>query len=101
MCEREGGKERKNKVQLDQSKELEKERNKQTITTWSKQGREWDGNQETSNGERQRDKQTNKREEWAEIRRRHKFIFTLCICPGTSSPLSHHIAYVYTSTFLK
>ena len=44
MCVREGGKERKNKVQLDQSEELEK--NKLQL--------------DQSKGEREREKQTNK-----------------------------------------
>ena len=83
------------KYNLIKTKNLRKEGR---ITTWSKQGREWERKQERSRskwGEREREKerkkQSNKREEWAEIRRSPKFIFTLFICPGTSSPLSHHI----------
>ena len=50
--------------------------------------------------EKERKKQTNKREEWAEIRRSPKFNFTLCICPGTSSTLSHHITYICLHIYL-
>ena len=100
-CVWERGKERKKEQSTTCSKQRAWERKKQLQLDQSKgEGREWDGNQERSNGQRER--QTNKQKRgMAEIRRRLEFIFTLCTCPGTSSPLSHHITYVYTSTFLK
>ena len=50
--------------------------------------------------EREIEKERNKREEWAEIRRSPKFNFTLCIYPGTSSTLSHHITYICLHIYL-
>ena len=78
LCEIEGGKERKNKVQLDQRKEFEKEL--QLDQCKGESEREIKKEVEAS-GEserwREREKQTNKREEWAENRRNPKFIFLL------------------------
>ena len=67
-CVWERGKERKKEQSTTCSKQRAWERKKQLQLDQSKgEGREWDGNQERSNGERERDKQTNKREEWLKL----------------------------------